>query len=87
MPETEDPAAYLRIQADLQRRIGAGEWSPGDRLPTQHELAEHYGTSLQPVKAALSRLEVLGVVILRRGGPAIVADRGIHSGTADGNTP
>jgi DNA-binding GntR family transcriptional regulator len=66
-------AEYLRIQADLQRRIHAGEWQPGARLPTQTELADHYGVSVQPIKAALSRLEVLGVVIQRRGGSAIVA--------------
>lgn len=75
MPETEDPAAYLRIQADLQRRIDRGEWQPGARLPTQAELADHYRVSVQPIKAALSRLDALGVVILRRGGSAIVADR------------
>lgn len=75
MPEAEDPAAYLRIQADLQRRIDRGEWPAGTRLPTQSELAEHYGVSVQPIKAALSRLDALGVVILRRGGSAIVAER------------
>jgi DNA-binding GntR family transcriptional regulator len=66
-------AEYLRIQADLQCRIDAGEWHPDARLPTQAELAEYYGVSLQPIKAALSRLEVLGVVTLRRGESAIVA--------------
>ncbi|MGC9668947.1 winged helix-turn-helix domain-containing protein [Planosporangium sp. 12N6] len=71
MPEAE----YLRIQADLRRRIDAGEWLPNTRLPTQTELAEHYGVSVQPIKAALSRLDVLGVVVQRRGGRAIVADR------------
>jgi DNA-binding GntR family transcriptional regulator len=72
MPEAE----YLRIQADLQRRIDAGEWQPGDRLPTQQQLAEQYGVqSVGPIKAALSRMEALGVVIQRRGGSAIVAER------------
>lgn len=71
MPEAE----YLRIQQDIQRRIDAGEWKPGERLPTQQELADHYGVSLQPVKTALNRLEILGVVRTRRGGSAIVADR------------
>jgi very-short-patch-repair endonuclease len=71
-PEPE----YARIQADLQCRIAAGEWSSKSPwLPTQTELADHYGVSLQPIKAALGRLDALGVVILRRGGSAIVAER------------
>lgn len=69
-------AGQRRIQTDLQRRIDVGEWPAGSRLPTQADLAEQYGVrSVQPVKTALSRLEALGVVILRRGGSAIVAPR------------
>jgi DNA-binding GntR family transcriptional regulator len=75
MPEDEYQPAYLRIQQDLHRRIDEGEWPPGRRLPTQQELAEYYGVSLQSIKTALNRLDALGVVILRRGGSAIVAER------------
>jgi GntR family histidine utilization transcriptional repressor len=70
MPE---PAPYKRIQTDLQRRIDDGEWRPGDRLPTQQELADQYGVSLQPIKNALTRLAIAGVIIQRMGGRAIVA--------------
>lgn len=72
MPE----AQFRRIQADLQRRIEAGEWAPGTRLPVHTELATQYGVSIGPVKTALNRLEALGLVVLRRGGSAIVAARG-----------
>jgi DNA-binding GntR family transcriptional regulator len=75
MPEDEYQPAYLRIQQDLHQRIDEGEWPPGRRLPTQQELAEYYGVSLQSIKTALNRLDALGVVILRRGGSAIVAER------------
>jgi DNA-binding GntR family transcriptional regulator len=70
MPETPP---YKRIQTDLQRRIDAGEWQPGDRLPTQQELADQYGVSLQPIKNALTRLAIAGVINQRMGGRAIVA--------------
>jgi DNA-binding GntR family transcriptional regulator len=70
MPETPP---YKRIQTDLQRRIDAGEWQPGDRLPTQQELADQYGVSLQPIKNALTRLAIAGVITQRMGGRAIVA--------------
>jgi DNA-binding GntR family transcriptional regulator len=53
--------------ADLRRRIAAGEWKPGERLPTREQLAAEYGVSLQPVVAALTRLEFEGVVEGRQG--------------------
>ena len=65
--------AYERIEADLRRRIKAGEWKPGQRLPTESQLTEEYGASLQPVRTALMRLEIAGLVVRRQGGATIVA--------------
>lgn len=65
--------AYERIEADLRRRIAAGEWGPGDRLPNLEALAEAYGTSVQPVRTALMRLEIAGLVMRRQGGATIVS--------------
>ena len=65
--------AYQRIETDLRRRIAGGEWQPGQRLPTQDQLCEEYGVSLQPVRTALMRLEVAGLVVRRQGGATIVA--------------
>jgi DNA-binding GntR family transcriptional regulator len=65
--------AYQRIEADLRRRIAAGEWQPGTRLPTQDQLCDEYRVSSQPIKTALMRLEVAGLVVRRQGGAAIVA--------------
>ena len=70
------PAAYERIEADLRRRIAAGEWPPGARLPRQDELCEQYGVSLQPVRTALMRLDAAGLIVRRQGGVAIVAGPG-----------
>lgn len=71
---SEQPA-WARIEADLRARILAGEWLPGDRLPTQAQLAEHYGTSLEPIRQAFLRLELAGLIVRRSGGAALVADR------------
>lgn len=73
MPKTPD---YQRIMDDLRRRIAAGEWKPGERLPTQEQLAVEYRTSLQPVKAALKLLEVTGVVIGQQGKGVFVSEGG-----------
>ncbi|MFG2823703.1 GntR family transcriptional regulator [Kitasatospora sp. NPDC048365] len=41
MPSQEPP--YQRIAEDLRRRIAAGEWSVGERLPSRARLAQDYG--------------------------------------------
>lgn len=69
MPEAE----YARIEAALRRRLVAGEWAPGQRLPTQQQLADEYAVSVGPVKTALMRLELAGLVVRRQGGATIAA--------------
>lgn len=73
---------YERIRSDLARRIAAGEWRPGDRIPTQPELVAQYSVilrqtvSLQPVKAALTLLErVDGLIVTHQGKGMFVAER------------
>ena len=69
------PAAYRRIEADLRRRIAAGAWRAGQRLPRQDQFCDEYGVSLRPVRTALMLLEQAGLIQPRRGGvTAIVAD-------------
>jgi GntR family transcriptional regulator len=43
---------YLDLRAALER----GEWRPGDRLPTERDLAARYGCSLITVRHALGEL-------------------------------
>jgi GntR family transcriptional regulator len=38
---------YRRILADVRGRIAAGEWEPGDRLPSTRELVQFYRNQLQ----------------------------------------
>jgi len=71
MPEIPD---YQRIETDLRRRIAAGEWKPGERIPTREQLAEQYQTSLQPVISAITRLQLAGLLVGRQGKGIFVAD-------------
>ncbi|WP_328822135.1 GntR family transcriptional regulator [Micromonospora rubida] len=57
---TEPP--YLRIAADLHRRIAARELSPGDRLPSTRALAAQWGVALATAAKALNELRQAGVV-------------------------
>jgi DNA-binding GntR family transcriptional regulator len=51
-----------RVEADLRRRVDAGEWASGDALPAIAALAEHYGVSRATVAKAMRRLADDGLV-------------------------
>src|SRR5207342_2906767 len=47
---------HHQVYLDLRDALDAGEWTPGDRLPPERELAERYGVSLITVRRALTDL-------------------------------
>src|SRR5579864_3222319 len=53
---------YLLIVDQLKQLIQRGEFRPGDRLPTERELAQRLGVSRAPTREALVALELLDVV-------------------------
>ena len=75
-----------RIVADVISAIEAGELRPGDKLPSQPEMAATYECSLEPVKAALDELEARGYVEGHQGKGTFVADRSTPE-TAERPTP
>ena len=55
-----------KIVADsLLARIQRGEYSVGDRLPTEHALMAEHGVGRNTVREAMQRLRTLGVVEIR----------------------
>ncbi len=57
---------YFQLKTLLLEAILSGEYGPGDRLPTEHELCERYAISRTPVTRALSELAADGVVLRHR---------------------
>lgn len=53
---------YTRLAADIERRIRAGEWAAGDRLPSREEIAADYGVAERTVRRALRELQAAGLV-------------------------
>ena len=51
-----------RVEADLRRRLAAGEWGPDDQLPTMAQLAAHYQVGQGTIGRVLARLEADGLV-------------------------
>lgn len=75
---------YLRIAADLRRRISDGEWGPDDQIPTLPALCSEYGVSEAPVRAALRVLTGEGLIEGRaRAGTRVRPRPPIHRMAAD----
>ena len=55
------------VVAEFERLIAAGEFAPGDRLPSERELAQLLGVGRNSVREALRQLELLGLIVSRRG--------------------
>lgn len=60
-------APYLHVADDLRRRIKAGEWAVGEKLPSRAQLAEHYDTGRNVLQRAMERLIIEGVLEGRAG--------------------
>ena len=65
---------YAQIMHILEQQIRLGRLAPGDKLPTQQQLADYFEVSLAPVKQALRELEERGVVSTRQGRGTYVMD-------------
>lgn len=75
---------YLRIAADLRRRISSGEWEPGGQIPTIPELCEAYGVSPTTIRNALDLLRNEGLVESRaRAGTRVRPRPPVHRMAAD----
>lgn len=53
--------AYRQVAADLREKVESGAYAPGEKLPSESELLEAYGTSRVTVRQALALLRSEGV--------------------------
>ncbi len=61
------------IARELRDEILRGRWSPGERLPSERDLAAAHGAHRSSVREALRKLEQQRLIEIRRGGGARVA--------------
>jgi GntR family transcriptional regulator, transcriptional repressor for pyruvate dehydrogenase complex len=59
--------AFEQIISQVEEAIIDGRLTPGDRLPSERQLAETFGVSRASVREAMRVLEMFGVVTARRG--------------------
>jgi GntR family transcriptional repressor for pyruvate dehydrogenase complex len=61
-----------QIADQIRNSILSGEFSPGDRLPPERELAEMFGVSRPSVREALNMLSASGLIMSYQGGGTVV---------------
>jgi GntR family transcriptional regulator len=73
--DSEARPAYQRIADELRAAITAGSMRPGDKIPSERELARRYGTTHMTVRQAVGLLKDEGLVTTRQGLGSFVRNR------------
>jgi DNA-binding GntR family transcriptional regulator len=60
--DDHDPRIYIRIAADLRKRIEGGELEPGQPVPSITSLCQTWGVARETAAHALTTLEGEGLV-------------------------
>ena len=58
---------YLQVAEQLARFVSEGELKPGDRLPSERDLAQRFAVSRPTIREAMIALEISGLVEIRSG--------------------
>ncbi|MGR6919266.1 GntR family transcriptional regulator [[Actinomadura] parvosata] len=75
---------YLRIVADLERRIADGELRPGDPVPTTRAIMREWGVAMATASKALAALKQAGAIESTSRVGAVVASRRLPERSAGG---
>lgn len=65
---------YLTIYHELADKIKEGTWEVDDLLPSENDLADHYGTSRETIRKALNVLVQNGLIQKIRGKGSVIID-------------
>ena len=72
---------YHQVKTSILRRIETGHWRPGDRLPSEDELAEGFKVSKITVRQALRELAQIGHIRREQGRGTFVRTPRLVAGT------
>lgn len=56
-----------RVYENLFHMLLSGDYAPGDKIPSEHELKQKFNVSRNTIRAALNRMNVLGIIETRQG--------------------
>lgn len=70
-----DGAIWREIEATLRSEIIAGQYPPGEKLPTEAALSTRFGVNRHTIRRALAGLHAAGLTHARRGAGVFVTAR------------
>lgn len=71
-----DRPPYRQIADQLRAALDGGDLEPGDKLPSEAELMQHYGVARMTARQAIQELRSEGRVVAEQGRGVFVAARG-----------
>jgi GntR family transcriptional repressor for pyruvate dehydrogenase complex len=71
------PRATLseQVAKQIAARISAGDWLPGEKLPSEAELCKAFNVGRSSLREALTSLAFIGLIRVRAGGGSYVAEQ------------
>ncbi|TVX96694.1 GntR family transcriptional regulator [Cohnella terricola] len=71
----EKKLLYIRVKEEIERRIHAGEFQPGEKLPSEPALAKEFDVSRPTLREALKMLQREGALTSKNGVGTYVNER------------
>ncbi len=68
-------AYYLQVKDSIRRKIELGDLLPGEKLPSEKKLCDHFSVSRSVIRQSLIELSQEGFVYTQHGKGTFVADR------------
>lgn len=68
------PSVGEQVSEQLKAQLLEGKWKPGEKIPSENELAQAFGVSRVSVREALMRLSSLGLLESKFGGGSYVRE-------------
>ncbi|WP_282943523.1 GntR family transcriptional regulator [Paenibacillus sp. RC67] len=65
---------YIQIKNDIMNQMSEGIWKPGDKLPSENELAEQFNVSRITIKNALADIVKQGLIHRIQGRGSYISD-------------
>jgi GntR family transcriptional regulator len=62
-----DRPLYEEVRAHLTEGIAAGRWKAGEAIPSESELAAHFGVAIGTIRKAVDNLVAQGALVRRQG--------------------
>lgn len=72
LDRSSESPMWFQVLRSIESGISTGVWSHGSKLPSEHELREHYRVSRTTIREALARLEKSGIISRQQGRGAFV---------------